>query len=169
MACSWHEPEPHLGYDAEIALAEYSVDCWPVCMLEGLPRWVVCSVFSRERSHSSSEKAAVWEHDLHSAVVGKVVTIRCVSRLLVTLGVPRHGRNIPNPSINCISQYTSTTQIWRVNPELEPCLLNLFIKLEIANPGLNHTARIFPINLEYFIFLPKSMTTDPGTRGEAPP
>lgn len=79
MTCFGHQPEPHLGYDSEVALAEDAVDCWTVCMLERLPRGIICAIFSGQSAHSSPEEAAIWENYFHATVVGKVVAVWSVS------------------------------------------------------------------------------------------
>lgn len=74
-----HEPEAHLCDDAVVGLGEHAVREGAVGGLEGLPCRVVGVVFAGEGAHSGSEDGAVWEDDLHAAVVGKVVAIRGVA------------------------------------------------------------------------------------------
>ncbi len=97
MTCFGHKPETHLSYDAEIALAEDSVNSWTVCVLKRLPSGIIGAVLSGEGSHSRSEEAPVWEHDLHTTVIGKVITIRSVSKMFSYPGTSEHGSGHTQP------------------------------------------------------------------------
>ena len=82
MSCFWHEPESHLSDDAEIALAEDTIDGGTIGVLKRGPCCVVAAVWAGEGAHSCAEEGTVWENDFHAAAVGEVVAIGSISIIL---------------------------------------------------------------------------------------
>ena len=70
-----HEPESHLSDDAEVTLAEDTVDGGTIGLLEGGPGCIVGAVWAGEGAHSCAKEGAIWENDFHSAPVGEVVAV----------------------------------------------------------------------------------------------
>lgn len=89
----WHQFHANRDADADVALAEQTIDSRTHIVLEYMPRLAV-----RQSTCAGSEKVSVRQDDFHTAMAAKVVPIGCVTAA----------------TVHCVAQDASSTQIWHV-------------------------------------------------------
>ncbi len=103
-----HQPEAHLGDDAEVSLGEQAGRIGAEAVFVFVPALGV-----GQRAHAGTHHFAVGKHDLHAAACAEVVAVRA------------HG--VADPVIQGISDRAAPPRIGCVDPHLEVAILDMAI------------------------------------------
>src|SRR6185503_4875374 len=113
-----HQPKAHLRHDAEVALAEQTVDVWPETVAIFLP-----SRRARQRAHARAQQLAVRQHDLHAAVAAEMIAER--------------AERVADAVIECIADGAAPAGVGTIDPYLEPAFFDMPLKIEVRDARLH--------------------------------
>ena len=122
-----HEPDAHLGDDAEVRLREDAIHVRAEPVLEQLP-----GIVARHRAHTGPHDLSIRKNDLHATLHHEVIAIRCVTHAVVER----------------ISHDAAPAGIRDVEPQFQPAPPDVVVQVEVTDARLDEGVAEFFVHLQ---------------------